>query len=219
MSENEKKKRTYTRSESIVFCKTKESFGGLSNMAGGYPLLVNGIHIRTTEALYQACRYPALPDVQQIIIEQKSPMTAKMKSKPYRHLTRADWNVVRVNIMRWCLRVKLAQNWHKFGFLLGETGNSPIVEESKKDDFWGAKATNDNVLVGYNVLGRLLMELRDEYRAMLLEKSFVVRPLEICDFTLLGQNIEEIKSQFEVNVEKIGNLKSEQLSIYDIYDI
>ena len=74
--------RTYDRPESVVFLKTKDAFGGLSNMASGFPLSVNGIHIRTCEALYQACRFPHLPEVQELIIAQKSPMTAKMTPEP-----------------------------------------------------------------------------------------------------------------------------------------
>jgi hypothetical protein len=27
---------TYARSQSVVFCKTKDPFGGFSNMAGGF---------------------------------------------------------------------------------------------------------------------------------------------------------------------------------------
>src|SRR5262245_37505283 len=102
--------REYDRASAVVFLKTKEAFGGLSNMAGGFPLRVNGVRVSTSEALYQACRFPHLPAVQRLIIEQNSPMTAKMKGKPYRGESRPDWDRVRVTIMRWCLRVKLAQN-------------------------------------------------------------------------------------------------------------
>ena len=75
--------RTYVSGEAVVVYKTKEDFGGLSNMASGYPLQINGVRILTTEALYQACRFPHLPEVQREIIGQHSPMTAKMKSKPH----------------------------------------------------------------------------------------------------------------------------------------
>jgi len=129
--------REYERESSVVFLKTKEAFGGLSNMAAGFPLSVNGIDIRTSEALCQACRFPHRPRLQAIIIAQKSPMIAKMKGKPHRRDSRQDWYRTRVNIMRWCLRVKLAQNWHSFSTLLLETGQMPIVEQSRRDDFWG----------------------------------------------------------------------------------
>ena len=74
--------RIYRRAECIVFRKTKEPFGGLSNMASGYPIKIGGFRILTSEALYQACRFPHMREVQRLIIGQRSPMTAKMKSKP-----------------------------------------------------------------------------------------------------------------------------------------
>jgi len=181
--------RTYQRAASVVFLKTNEAFGGLSNMAGGFPLRVNGVRILTSEALYQACRFPHLPDVQRLIIEQRSPMTAKMKSKPHRSNSRGDWFQVRVKIMRWCLRVKLAQNWRKFSELLLETGDRPIVEQSRKDDFWGAKPIDDDTLVGMNVLGRLLMELREAVKTETRETLCFVDPLAIPDFLLGGEPI------------------------------
>jgi ribA/ribD-fused uncharacterized protein len=187
--------RAYDRTGSVVFLKTDEPFGGLSNMAGGFPLWVNGVRIRTSEALYQACRFPHRPEVQALIIEQKSPMTAKMKSKPYRHDSRPDWDQVRVKIMRWCMRVKLAQNWSAFSELLLETGDRPIVEESRKDTFWGAKATDDGTLVGMNVLGRLLMELREAVRVEGRDSLTSVQPVAIPDFLLGGRPIGIVTSE------------------------
>jgi type I restriction enzyme, S subunit len=183
--------RTYFRKEAIVFRKTKEEFGGLSNMAAGFPLEVNGLAILTSEALYQACRFPHMPDIQRIIIRQKSPMTAKMEGKPYRRDTRADWQRVKVKIMRWCLQVKLAQNWIKFSQILLDTGDRPIVEESFKDDFWGAKPEGQT-LIGTNALGRLLMELRETIKQSDVNSMFVVEPLTIPNFLLDGQAIRAI---------------------------
>lgn len=185
--------RTYDRASSVVFLKTHEAFGGLSNMAGGFPLNVQGTRIYTSEALYQACRFPHLPEVQRLIIGQASPMTAKMKSKPYRKDSRPDWDRVRVKVMRWCLRVKLAQNWEKFSELLLRTGDRPIVEESRKDDFWGAKPVDERTLVGMNVLGRLLMELREVVKSEGRGAVQVVKPPDIPEFLLFGRPIEAIR--------------------------
>jgi ribA/ribD-fused uncharacterized protein len=186
--------RTYVRSEVIVVYKTKEDFGGLSNMASGYPLKVNGVRILTAEALYQACRFPHMPDVQREIIAEHSPMTAKMKSKPHRKDSRPDWNEVRYKVMRWCLRVKLAQNYEKFGRLLLATRDQPIVEQSRKDDYWGAKLIDESgdTLIGQNVLGRLLMELRERLKNDADGELKAVSPLEIPDFLLLGKPIEMV---------------------------
>lgn len=65
MIEHKNNLRMYKRNEAIVFRKTKELFGGLSNMVGGYPISINDINIRTIEALYQACRYQSHPEIQQ----------------------------------------------------------------------------------------------------------------------------------------------------------
>jgi type I restriction enzyme S subunit len=199
--------RTYRRADSAVFLKTKEKYGGLSNMAGGFPLVVNDIKIRTSEALYQAYRFPHIPDVQRLIIEQKSPMTAKMKGKPHRQNSRPDWDAVRVKIMRWCLQVKLAQNWDSFSELLLETANLPIVEQSRRDDFWGAKPVDKNTLIGVNALGRLLMELRKQVKDDPSELLHV-DPLPIPNFLLYERQIEVIG-----DTEVIGGVGSEQLSI------
>ncbi|MGO6723083.1 NADAR family protein [Rhizobium ruizarguesonis] len=184
--------RTYDRDASIVFSKTNEAFGGLSNMAPGYPLSIGGFRIRTSEALYQACRFPHMPDIQRLIIEQSSPMTAKMQSKPYRKHSRADWDDIRVPIMKWCLRIKLVQNWDKFGDLLLATGHRNIVEYSVKDEYWGAKDYNSRELYGKNVLGRLLMDLREKVRfePEIFEE---VPALSIENFVLFGNAIPSIR--------------------------
>ncbi len=185
----------YNATESCIFRKTKELYGGLSNMASGFPLKVNGVHILTSEAIYQACRFPHLIDVQEKIIKEKSPMSAKMVGKPFRSNSRADWDDTRIKIMRWCLRVKLAQNFIEFGKLLESTFDKPIVEDSSKDDFWGAirDKQDENILRGTNALGRLLMELRQFYNdKRYTYEIFVVEPLNILDFKLFGKYIDTI---------------------------
>ena len=63
----------------------------------------------------------------------------------------------------WSLHLKLLYSWNKLGQLLNSTENKNIVEISTKDDFWGTFEI-DGVLVGSNILGRLLVSLRKEYR-------------------------------------------------------
>ncbi|WP_225907427.1 NADAR family protein [Leptolyngbya sp. BL0902] len=202
--------RTYTRQESITFRKTAERFGGLSNMAGGYLLNVNGVKILTSEALYQACRFPHLPEVQRQIIAERSPMTAKMRSKPYRDNSRSDWDIVRTKIMRWCLQVKLVQNWEKFSKLLLETGDLPIVEDSRKDSFWGAKPEDEEILVGANVLGRLLMQLREQMKNEEITPQTIINPLPISDFLLYGREINSISKDGEYYLAKYSNFLEDE---------
>jgi ribA/ribD-fused uncharacterized protein len=186
--------RVYKYAEACVFRKTKELFGGLSNMASGFPIKINGKHILTSEALYQACRFPHLPDVQQKIINEKSPMTAKMVSKPFRSNSRPDWDNVRTDIMFWCLKVKLAQNFITFGQLLETTFDKPIVEDSSKDAFWGAvqDKKNTNELKGVNALGRLLMKLRQEYNSANRFHLLFVEPLRFPNFSIFDEQIQVV---------------------------
>ena len=130
-------------------------------MCAGFNIRIGNIEFRTSEALYQACRFPDHPDIQADIIAQKSPMSAKMKTKPVIELTRPDWMNHRYDIMHWAVRLKLQQNWEKFGELFDESGSMPIVEQSRKDAYWGAiKDESDGHLVGENRLGHILMTVR-----------------------------------------------------------
>lgn len=188
---------TYSKKDTCWFQKVDTEWGGLSNMKGIiYPLLVNKRRILTSEALYQAFRFPDFPEIQEEIIKQKSPMAAKMKSKPHRlKCTRDDFEEEKVAIMYWCLRVKLACNPNGFGHLLKKTGTRAIVEVSHKDLFWGTKEdiSNSNTIIGVNVLGQLLMELRSFYLENQVSKAYLtVEPIDITNFKLFGEQIKPI---------------------------
>lgn len=184
----------WNNKNSIVFCKTKDKFGGLSNMCAGFPIAVNDLTIKTSEALYQSLRFPDNPDIQKAIIEAKSPMTAKMICRENIKLGRKDWEDVKLQLMRWSLQAKLICNWKTFGDVLISTGNKEIVELSYKDNFWGAKPTGE-YLEGYNALGQLLKELRNVYRkAELSDKvNLELKPAKVDNLLLMGKEIESIK--------------------------
>ena len=188
---NEKQMRSYDAENCIAFRKTNEIFGGLSNMAPGFPIEISGTKILTAEALYQACRFPRYPALQHDIIAQRSPMYAKDLSRRYRRLTRPDWEDVRVKVMRWSLRAKLLCNWDKFGELLKSTGTKIIVEDSSRDIFWGAEKKGSTYM-GINALGRLLMELRAQYLKLEAQNYIQLFPLSIPDFNLFGQPIQPL---------------------------
>ena len=177
----------FNANECCVFNKTKEIYGGLSNMAGGFPIVVHGIEIRTSEALFQMCRFPHMPDLQVKIQSAKSPLVAKWVSRPFINESRPDWDEVKIEIMRWCLQVKLAHNFLKFGEILESTGSKPIVEDSKKNDYWGALRYKEDkiLLLGSNVLGQLLVELRQFYFQSKDSQYIEVRPLDILNFKLM----------------------------------
>jgi len=183
----------------VVFHKVNEEWGGLSNMSNDFPLRVNGLRIGSSEALYQACRFPHRPDWQQEILNAPHAMQAKMKAKKEgrrKEHSRPEWEEIQAEVMRWCLRVKLAQHFTKFGGLLRWSAPRAIVERSRKDRFWGAVLEADGVLRGQNRLGRLLMELREELLACKQagqeSRLLRVEPPQVTDFLLLGQPVQVI---------------------------
>ncbi|MFP4096027.1 MAG: NADAR family protein [Cyclobacteriaceae bacterium] len=179
----------YDPANVCAFKKVNEQWGEFSNMAA-FPLNVNRVEVRTSEALYQAMRYPHLPEVQQEIIAQKSPMAAKMKSKPHR---KSDTHQLfldhQLGVMEWCVRLKIAQHYAAFSSLFRQTEGRAIVEDSHKDKFWGAvRDQNTGLLVGENQLGRILTKIRDEF---LLDKNSIrsVPALGLEGMSLLGKSL------------------------------
>ncbi|WP_217188017.1 MULTISPECIES: NADAR family protein [Enterobacter] len=186
--------REYNQYESVVFWKTTEKWGGLSNMARGYPVVVNGIKIQSSETLYQAMRFTEHPEIQKEILSQSNPMYGKRISRKYHSLTRRSWEQERVAIMKWAVCVKLCQNWESFSALLLSTGEKPIVEYSEKDQFWGAKSIGNHTYSGMNVLGRILMLLRDtcEHRGQQAFK--IIPPPNLTGFNIFGQPVKTVIS-------------------------
>ena len=175
-------------------------------MAPGYKISLYGNQYLTSEALYQACRFPDYPEIQKQIINQHSPMYAKDISKKYLSFTRKNWNEDRIAIMRWAIRIKLLNNWYSFGNLLKSTCDKVIVEHSTKDDFWGA-FRQGNEYVGVNALGRLLMQLREDYLKLETKALISIAPPNIDNFRLLGTEVGTLK--FNISEQLLG--ENEQL--------
>lgn len=190
-------------SDLAVFKKTHEAWGEYSNMASGFPIVINNTLVRSSEALYQALKFTNFPEIQLKIISEKSPMTAKMVGKPYKEMIRTDFEDIKIRLMKWCVRAKLISNYERFKHLLLESNNKIIVEESRRDSFWGAKRDMDGSLIGVNVLGRILMELREELKVG--RELEVLGRLDIPNFLFLGEPIQPI---FRGNLtEEIKNKK------------
>jgi ribA/ribD-fused uncharacterized protein len=187
--------REYQINNVITFAKTDGLFGALSNMAPGFNLFVNEVNIQSSEILYQACRFPLFPNIQEELIRTQNPMTAKKISRQYTQYSRQDWDTVKFKIMKWSLEVKLIQNFDKFSNILLSTNDKAIVEYSKNDNIWGAILKDDKTtLIGKNALGRLLMELREKIITHEINKSTVILPPNIPAFLLFGNVIDEIRN-------------------------
>lgn len=94
------------------------------------------------------------------ILEAQSAHDAFKMAEAWKPLRRADWDAVKVDIMRGILREKVRQHEYVRRKLLA-TGDRELVEDSWRDDFWGWGPNRD----GKNMLGRLWMEIRAELLA------------------------------------------------------
>ena len=167
--------------------RSRDRFGDLSNMTFGFNLEVNGVHFQGPEGLYQALKFPEEPAHQLRIASERSGMEAK-KTAYTNARVRTDWEDVKVDAMKYVLAEKLSQHPLRFGRSLLETARFPIVEASHRDDYWGAKPSQDGkTLRGRNVLGRLLTELRDHLEQHEMQEA-IRAYLEDINLTLLMIN-------------------------------
>jgi hypothetical protein len=98
--------------------------------------------------------------------------------------------------------------WTKFGSVLERAGQHSIVEESTKDEFWSAKPRDDGTLIGMNVLGRLLMELRQQFLEVKSGRAKEIKYPFVPHFYLFGKPLEvpsrTIESLSEIQTSMFG---------------
>ena len=156
--------RIYIKEQACGFRFTNSAWGQLSNFCPlAVPILAGPWSFATSEAAYQACKFPARPDVQQRIAAAPTAREAAAIGRTPGLGIDPGWNAQRVDVMRWVLRMKRESNAAEIDAVLAETGERPIVEVSTRDPWWGARPLGDRY-EGHNVLGRLWMELRHHLR-------------------------------------------------------
>lgn len=154
--------RSRNKDDVAYFCKVADPLGSLSNMHNGQPIYVDGVKWKSSEALYQALRFPHNPELQEKIRLESNAFTAKKLAHEHKAETRPDWEEVNEQAMAWVVTLKKDQS-ALFRSELESTQGKDIVELSVKDEFWGAKPKGDQ-LVGRDVLGNILTQLRDGAR-------------------------------------------------------
>ena len=193
MSKTDGTMRVYRKSEVAHFMRSKEKHGALSNMCGGFPMVLCDVMLLTNESYYQAMRYTHRPEFQKRVLAGTNGMLAKKNAYAFDMIdqTRPDWHNVNIALMRHVLRLKYAYYPHEMTRHLEETGEMPIVEMSYKDQFWGAKPEGD-LLKGENVLGRLWMELRAEVADHDPDTPYLVKAPNIPNCVLCGNVISDL---------------------------
>jgi ribA/ribD-fused uncharacterized protein len=156
----------YPAEQTIGFTSTAAEWGIFSNFAKT-PMVVNGVEFACVEQLYHYIRLN--DEAERVAYLKLIPnMGLKMKAKGFakRGVERADWRDIAVDVMRFCLNHKY-QTSAEFRKALADSGDKYIVENEssrkKKPDSWGTVLdTATNEYFGKNIMGRLLMELREK---------------------------------------------------------
>lgn len=158
----------YPRTQTVGFTTTAAEWGIFSNFAKT-PMVVNGVEFACVEQMYHYIRLSDAAE-REAYLKLIPNMGLKMKAKSFkrRGVERVDWPHIAVDVMRFCLNHKYEQS-EAFRNALQRSCDKYIIEDEsgrrKKPDSWGAiyDAESDEYF-GKNIMGRLLMELRDSGR-------------------------------------------------------
>jgi predicted NAD-dependent protein-ADP-ribosyltransferase YbiA (DUF1768 family) len=184
----------------VVFLQAKDAWGRLSDMAGQMALNIGGVTVRTSERLFQAHRFPAHSHIQQAVLHQLSPMIVKhvAHKKELGAVARPDWEQANIDLMRWCMRVKLAHHPRQFGQELMLTGHRPIVERAARAtgglSRLGRTAERERLLYGMNLIRKLLVELRAGGAGERIRSYGSGAAASLWDLVLLGQPVGTLSS-------------------------
>lgn len=150
----------------IKFYRVNEAYGCFSNFAK-YPIELGGKVYPTSEHYFQAKKFEYTEHEEAIRLAETPMLAANLGRERWRPL-REDWEQVKDNIMRQALQAKFDQHQVLKDILLS-TGSCELIEHTTNDSYWGDGGDG----TGRNMLGILLMELRQTYSE---EREFYLPP-------------------------------------------
>lgn len=143
----------------IYFYRVNEPYGEFSNFAK-YSFHADGKQWPTSEHYFQAQKFAGTVHEENVRLAPSARKAAEMGRDRGLPLRR-DWEEVKLDVMRVALRHEFASH-PTLADLLLSTGEEEIFEETTDDYYWGGGSSG----VGLNMLGKLLMDLRTEYRQL-----------------------------------------------------
>lgn len=146
----------------IKFYRVSEPFGCFSNFAA-YPVTMDGAVWPTSEHFFQAQKFHDEAHREAIRTTQ-SPMDAARMGRDRTKRLRDDWERVKDDVMYRVVLAKFTQHQGIRSQLLS-TDDAPLVEHTKNDSYWGDGGDGS----GKNLLGQILMRVREEIRQSLRE--------------------------------------------------
>lgn len=159
----------YPLDKCIPIRGVKEQWGILGNFAPT-SLIVKGVLFSNSEQLFQMMKFSDKETLLSIYQSKGLPLKWAAKKGEKNGLRRKDWGQIIIDVMKFCLQTKYEQS-EEFRHVLNETIGFSIVEDQTKlkttksgnlkdADTWGVVRKGE-LFVGSNLLGRLLMELRE----------------------------------------------------------
>ena len=138
-----------------------------------HPFAVDGETFNCVEQYMMAAKAREFgdADMRAKIMKSTKPRAHKRFGRRVRGFVQNTWEKRRVSVVRAALRAKYASSTSPLGRRLLATGDRVIAEASPYDKIWGTGraathkwAREPAHWLGTNLLGRLLMERRDELR-------------------------------------------------------
>jgi ribA/ribD-fused uncharacterized protein len=138
----------------IEFYIVSDEYGEFSNFAK-YQILLDDKRWPTSEHYFQAQKFENA-EYKEAIRKADTPMIAARLGRDRKQELRKDWKSAKVGVMRNAIFAKFTQH-EELKKLLISTGNAKIIEHTQNDDYWADGGDGS----GKNMLGKLLMELRE----------------------------------------------------------
>lgn len=162
----------YSYSQYIFFWSEKNTYGFMSNF---YPCTFkeNSYTYNCSEQYFMKKKQelfdPTNEQLANAIMNTSDPKEIKKYGRAVKNYNETIWNTHRFNAMLNANKLKFSSNPNLREQLL-ETGNKILVEASPYDNIWGIGLDKKDALTlepdkwpGQNLLGKVLMEVRDEF--------------------------------------------------------
>ncbi len=142
----------------INFYSTQGEYGCFSNFSR-HPVWLKGKSWPTSEHYFQAQKFAGTTH-EEDIRKAKTPGLAAQMGRDRKRPLRRDWEAVKDGIMHEVVLAKFSQHADLKEVLLA-TGDAKLVEHTFNDSYWGDGGDGS----GQNMLGQILMRVREELRA------------------------------------------------------
>jgi ribA/ribD-fused uncharacterized protein len=149
---------TVSKQQTVInFYSVNDEYGEFSNFAL-YAIRLDGKVWPTSEHYFQAQKFRDEANRKEIR-NVKSPMEAARMGRSRTRPLRKDWESIKDQVMRTAVLAKFTQHDDLRALLLS-TGDAKLVEHTTNDSYWGDGGDGS----GQNMLGRILMEIREQLR-------------------------------------------------------